>query len=320
MKQIIGFWLLFSTPFGAIAQELEAYMLNNIAVIEHRVQGGETVESVSRLFNADKMLVTRLNNLGEESGVRDGQVLVVPVSQSLKAECSGPNCVKIYHKVAPKEGLYRIGLNYGNIKTPQLKQLNNLDQESVSIGQRILVGYLEMDRAVNHQKSVKYNTQELKKGEGQNHLKKQAESESVLGASAPVTKENLSKVAAQTKAVSEPLTESQTPAPNQLQYAGKGFFESQFLDGKNNIDLEAACFKSLSGWEDGKFYVLMNGVDAGRIIKLHNLQTNQYVFAKVLAPLPAIKKNNHISLRMSNATAAALGIGEEAELTVRVQY
>ena len=70
---------------------------------------------------------------------------------------------------------------------------------------------------------------------------------------------------------------------------------------------DAATFKSTSGWQDRKYYVLMNDVTPGTIVKLSS-GNSKVVYAKVLGSIPEMKENNGLLLRVSNAAASYLGI------------
>lgn len=75
---------------------------------------------------------------------------------------------------------------------------------------------------------------------------------------------------------------------------------------ENTKSGEAATFKSTSGWQDKKYYVLINDVAAGTIVKISS--DNKSVYAKVLGSMPEMKENNGLLLRVSNAAASYLGI------------
>lgn len=81
---------------------------------------------------------------------------------------------------------------------------------------------------------------------------------------------------------------------------------------------EAGTFKSTSGWQDKKYYVLMNEVAPGTIVKL-SASTNKVVYAKVLGAMPDTKDSDSLILRMSNAAASYLGI-IDPKFPVQVTY
>jgi LysM repeat protein len=70
---------------------------------------------------------------------------------------------------------------------------------------------------------------------------------------------------------------------------------------------DAATFKSSSGWQNKKFYVLIDNVQPGTILKISSVD-NKVVFAKVLGSMPEMKENRGLLLRLSNAAASYMGI------------
>ena len=86
----------------------------------------------------------------------------------------------------------------------------------------------------------------------------------------------------------------------------------------NNKSGEAATFKSTSGWQDKKYYVLMNDVGPGTIVKIASME-NKVVYAKVLGSMPDMKENNGLLLRISNAAASYLGI-IDPKFPVQISY
>ena len=81
----------------------------------------------------------------------------------------------------------------------------------------------------------------------------------------------------------------------------------------------AGTFKSTSGWQDGKYYALMNNVEVGTIIKVIAPATQKSVYAKVLGQLPEMKESEGLTVRISNAAASELG-EPEGKFNVEVNY
>lgn len=81
---------------------------------------------------------------------------------------------------------------------------------------------------------------------------------------------------------------------------------------------DAATFKSTSGWQDRKYYVLMNDVTPGTIVKLQS-GSGKVIYAKVLGSIPEMKENNGLLLRLSNSAASYLGIFDP-RFPVEVSY
>lgn len=91
-----------------------------------------------------------------------------------------------------------------------------------------------------------------------------------------------------------------------------GVFGSVFVQEVEDKSLvnkagEAGTFKSTSGWQDKKYYVLINDVQPGTIVKVSTLE-NKAIYAKVLGSLPETKESKNMLLRMSSAAASHLGI------------
>lgn len=72
------------------------------------------------------------------------------------------------------------------------------------------------------------------------------------------------------------------------------------------LTMESSIFKTMSGWDDKKYYVLANGIPEGTIVRL--TANNKSVCAKVLGSLPTMKGDNGLQMRVSNAAAATLGL------------
>lgn len=146
-----------------------------------------------------------------------------------------------------------------------------------------------------------------------------------------VTTENAAPAPAKEEPVKKPETqptkkeESKKAADANVNVnaATTGTFEeiytSQALQKKANTKSgEAATFKSTSGWQDKKYYVLMNDVTPGTIVKV-SLSDNKAVYAKVLGSMPEMKENTGLLLRISNAAASSLGI-IDPKFPVQISY
>jgi hypothetical protein len=70
---------------------------------------------------------------------------------------------------------------------------------------------------------------------------------------------------------------------------------------------DAATFKTISGWTDRKYYVLINDVAPETIVRI-TAPNNKSICAKVLGPLQETKGANGLLLRMSNSAASTLGM------------
>jgi hypothetical protein len=90
----------------------------------------------------------------------------------------------------------------------------------------------------------------------------------------------------------------------------EGYFASLFSSQKKAATFEtlegtASVFKSVSGWEDKKFYILTNQLPIGTIVRITTTDLKS-ICAKVISSLPDV--SNSIQFRLSDAAAAILGI------------
>lgn len=331
--------LLFLS-LGATAQsDVQAETNGGKPYIVHTVGGGETLSSLGRMYKLSVADIASFNKMSAESGLKKDQTLRIPLTAANLSQTECSTCRRVYHKVQPKEGLYRIGLNFGNIKAETLKRLNNLSGESVDIDQNLLVGYLPSSAGTatarqTENRSVtpeppKETVAVITEKKPEPKLEPKEEPVRQQPTTQPVNPPPVSKQPEQPKK-EEPKREEakrQTTPPvivgtasNSNSTLGTGAFASAY-DGKMNVSKEgtAAVFKSTSGWSDEKYYVLMNNTTPGTIIKISSGTTSKTIYAKVLGELPQIKQNESVLLRISNAAASALGGGEES-MSVTVSY
>ena len=106
------------------------------------------------------------------------------------------------------------------------------------------------------------------------------------------------------------------PAP----HFGGGKFRDDFSDGGHTVRGAAGIFKSTSGWQDGKYYALINDIPVGTIIKITDQSTGKVVYAKVLGQMPEMKESVGLTIRLSNAAAAELGESDAGKFGVGVSY
>lgn len=127
-----------------VGQILRIPYVPRVAVVQtnkdyHTVAPGETLFSISRLYNLSVEDLKSINNLsvnalsvGQQLRIKNN-VVAVTVQPEVKT-----TPVVGYHSVAPKETLFSISRNYG-VTVQQLKEWNNLTGTNLEIGQLIRV-------------------------------------------------------------------------------------------------------------------------------------------------------------------------------------
>jgi LysM repeat protein len=148
-------------------------------------------------------------------------------------------------------------------------------------------------------------------------VKKEEPVKTVAVPATPVVKEEVKAVAKV-----EPVVQKQEATSD----ADHGFFKSHFdqqvkaAPAIKNATVTAGIFKTASGWQDAKFYLLIDGAASGSIVKLVNPENSKVIYAKVLGEMNGIRQNEGLDMRISNAAAAALGIADTEKFILQINY
>jgi hypothetical protein len=86
------------------------------------------------------------------------------------------------------------------------------------------------------------------------------------------------------------------------------------------MTVTSGIFKTTSGWQDAKYYLLIDKVEPGTIVRITNPANNKIVYAKVLYAMEGIRQNEGLDIRISNAAASALDITDIEKFIVKVNY
>jgi LysM repeat protein len=286
--------------------------------LEHKVQPKENWFSVGRVYLISPRVISTFNNLSMDKGLSIGQLIRIPLTadnfnQSDNAAFTGP---AIVHTVLQGEGLLRLA-NVYKVTMEQLRKWNRLSTDQLKVNSNLIIGFLQTPDAGDIQPaaSAAKVSQAANPVAPQSNSRKSDESAKPV-VPAPVQTQQTT-TAAQPKPI-QPATK-QTPAvvnqtANVGVNAGIGYFASLFTsqskDGKQQkMETPAyGVFKSTSGWQDGKYYVLMNSVVPGTVVQITAKNTGKQLYAKVLGAVPPGKESEGLLLRISNAAASALGV------------
>lgn len=260
--------------------------------VQHKVAPKENWYSVGRLYFLSPRDIASFNNLTIEKGLGIGQTLKIPIS-SANFSSSASAGIPVVYKVKQKEGLLKIANEYG-IEIGQLRKLNELNSDNLKIGTSLVIGRLTSGGTSAHQSSISSTI-------------------SVVSSSASAS---ASQEVPQKPAVST-TTQSQYSYRSPSGYFLNSFQQQATVGKEHQLENPAyGIFKSSSGWQDGKYYVLMNGVLPGTIVKLSSNRTDKIVYAKVLGAVPQGKESEGLILRISNATASILGVETEGKISL----
>ena len=359
MKSIL-FFLLFTFSLCAHAQQPKLYASKNERgiYIEHKVQPKENWYSVGRTYAISPKEIALFNDLNLDKGLSIGQMLRVPLNSNNFSQNANNIGVPVYYTVQPKEGLFKVASTYG-LSLAGIKNLNGLNTDQVNIGSQLVVGYIGTTSQVissSTPTSVASTTTATTASNTSNTASttnststKTASSQTTLITPSVVNTSTQKTQPAVSTAVQKPVVVTEKPKEETPKVAPKAVekgnqpkvqntevkpavagsnnyfatgFNQQSKEGKEQ-KLENpvyGIFKSSSGWQDGKYYILMNDVVPGTIVKLTLNETGKTVYAKVLGAVPPGKESEGMALRLSNAGAAALGMQEGSSASVVVVW
>ena len=327
--------------------------------LQHTVVAKENWYSIGRLYNIPPTALAPYNKLTMKQPLSIGQQLQIPLvagnfSQNGQ-KVAGESLVPLYHVIQEKEWMYRISVNHNKVPIANLEKWNNINKDQVRAGMHIIVGYLKVKTAlsalatrtggapvvtgtpvsgkpvVNADAGVPAGVTPAEKSTDKPvEAAAKPIDKPVEGAAKPVEKPADKPVTSATKPADgagkpadKPVTTVAQPIEKPVSSTGKsfngGFFKTDFTDGGKSAEGAAGTFKSSSGWQDGKYYALMNNLPVGTIVRVTVSSSGKSIYAKVLGQLPDMKESAGLTIRISNAAAGELGEGD-GRFNVTVKY
>ncbi|MGE5521680.1 MAG: LysM peptidoglycan-binding domain-containing protein [Candidatus Dadabacteria bacterium] len=317
-KSILLAIISFCFFFGFAQEPLIAEHSPRGLYLNHTVSPKETFYSVGRMYNVPAKEIAAFNGLDMAAGLVIGKVIHIPLTTanfSQQVSTGQP----VYYVVGAKEGLYRVSLNSNKVLMASLRKWNNLASDKLETGQKLIVGFMTSPSQVATKKVEQPVAVEPKK---EVVVENKPEGPITLEEK-PVTKKEKTEEPKQEtafKTVSNPVQPSYTNDGN------GGYFKKQFdlqvkdQPASKDEQVTTGIFKTASGWQDAKYYALMDNVEPGTIIRIINPNNNKAIYAKVLDKMSGIRQNLGYDLRISNAAANALQINDTEKFFVRVNY
>ena len=291
--------------------------------LEHKVMPKEGLFPLGRIYNVHPRHIANFNGIDFNKGLVLGQLIKIPLSDSNFNQKTNQG-VPVYYKVGEKEGLMRVSTIHNKVLMENLRSWNNLSNDNVNFGTTLVVGYL-----VSKEMKAAVPVTEVKKEEIVKEAKKEPVKDESNVVEQPVIKTEESKpveIVKKEEVKQQEKTTGITPAVK-IETSEEGYFKWHFEQQakqhsavKNDKTVTSGIFKTTSGWTDGKYYLLINGVVAGTIVKIINPTNNKSVYAKVLGQMEGINMNKGLDIRISNAAASGLGITETDKFIVKVNY
>jgi LysM repeat protein len=331
-------------------------MVNGVSpalYLMHTVAPKENWYSVGRLYNVSPKEIAPFNNLTIDNPLAISQEVKIPLlAANFSQNGTRGNdevSVPIYHIIQDKEWMYRISTNYNKVPIENLEKWNGISKDQAKTGMKIIIGYLKVKSDLSAFASRGVSTVKVAVAPEKTNpppttatAAPATTSTAPASTTAPVTtnppvaimpeKKSDPMVGKQDKKEEKqisPAEEKQVIASNPVVQptanntvsasGGAGYFKSIFDATGKSVSGSASVFKSTSGWQDGKYYALMNNVAVGTIIKVSNPINNKIVYAKVLGQLPDMKESVGLTARLSDAAALELGTNS-TRFSVEVKY
>ncbi|HWV66342.1 LysM peptidoglycan-binding domain-containing protein [Chitinophaga sp.] len=309
IKPILSIALFGFSAVAAQAQDtLEVQGTSPALYISHVVKKGENFYSLSRAYGLSPKEIAAANKVNMEQGLQLGRKLHIPLTAanfSQKADASGK---PVYHKVAEKETLYRVSVNYNKVPLDNIRQWNSFSGDGLKKDSYIIVGYVKAggstaeatprpekvkEKATPAPEPVVLSTPPPPPPAVKETPKKEPESIPAEETSSPVA--------------STPAPVKSTPVSSSTDF--EQLYEQQTKGGKKTTSEKGpgTWFKSNAV---GKYYALHNTAPRGTIIKVTNPLNGKAVYAKVLDVIPQMKANAGLIIKLSDSAMQALGSNE----------
>lgn len=322
MKKFLSLTAILLCSYFVFAQnELLVQSNGKQLYINHKVAPKENFYSIGRAYSISPKEIESFNELDMTKGLSIGQTIKIPLNANNFSQ-SIDKGKAVYYVVEQKEGLYRVSLKNNNVLMADLRKWNHLSNDKINPGQKLVVGFLMSSNADNMVAASKtHETKQI------TEEKKPEEKKAI------VTPKQDNAVREEPRKQEEKKVESpisvpikQISNPTAVTDANGSYFKSQFdlqvksQHAKNDVTASAGIFKTASGWQDGKYYALMDDVEPGTIIKVVNPTNGKTIYAKVLGEMSGIRQNQGYDVRISNAAASALDVSDTDKFIVRVNY
>lgn len=301
----------------------------NLSPLTHIVANGETLSKIGSDFNVSAEAIRKWNNLSSDN-IAPGTPLIIGYLKSNNAQFSGSTVRNDNSPVANAGQPVQSSPGATETKpgaTEAKKDKSSVFGDSATVRENkentsITRSREESDKSINEtQKTSPDLSSTAAEKDTAITVATERSKQSGNTPTAPVNEELQKKQETsslkndQSKIPDQGTSKTNTSIPGSFEdiYALQASKKSQ--DTKSG---EAATFKSTSGWQDKKYYVLINDVKPGTILKITSLY-NKVIYARVLGSMPEMKENKGLLLRISNAAASNLGI-IDPKFPVHVSY
>ncbi|MBC7848893.1 MAG: LysM peptidoglycan-binding domain-containing protein [Chitinophagaceae bacterium] len=306
--------LLTISVAGMSQAKLQVHGTSPSLYVVHTVSAKENLYSIGRIYNASPKEIAPFNSTSMDKALAIGQQLRIPLNAANFSQdgkkATDELFVPVYHTVQDKEWMYRISTNYNKVPVENLQKWNGVTNDQLKSGMQVVVGYLKIKQSQSSLASMGVNKIPI------------ATLPPTVAKEPPVVEDIARKDPPPPVTTTEQATKIEEVKPETTQESKPvevhpvvsstpvkgGSFKKLYSESGNGTAGNAGIFRSTSGWNDSKYYALMNNVPVGTIVKVSFSSTNKSVYAKVLGQLPEMRESQGLTIRISDAAAAELGV------------
>jgi LysM repeat protein len=233
--------------------------------LNHTVSPKENFYSIGRLYDIPAKDIAASNSLDMNNGLSVGQTLMIPLQPSNFTQINN-NGTPVYYVVGEREGLYRVSLKNNGVLMANLRKWNNLSTDNISVGQRLIVGYITSTELASHTPAAAPVREQSVIEEKPKPQPQPVQTETARKAVPEAAKPQ------PTQTATTATTSNVRPQQAVVRDSNGGYFKSQYDQqtkaGGNDKEVMATSgiFKTASGWQDSKYYALIDGVEPGTIV------------------------------------------------------
>jgi len=342
MKKLMVFSILSLCYSFSFSQDLVLKSGSKGLYLEHKVAPKEGLFSIGRIYNVHPRHIASFNSIDFNKGLAIGQLINIPLTDTNFKQTVNSG-VPVYYNATSKESLANISVK-NKVPLANLRTWNDIKVDNVSPGVKLIVGFLItnqlQDRVVTITPKTNVEEESVSNVKKAEELKKQTdEPKKDIVKTEPVNKEpeikkeEPKKTEQEIKNETPPVAKEEKKAepvivkqPETISNDGTGYFKNNFYQQVKTSPLTkdqtvtSSIFRTQSGWQDAKYYLLINGVEPGTIVKITNPSNSKTVYAKVLYSMDKIRENQGMDIRISDATASALAVSETDKFILKVNY
>jgi hypothetical protein len=292
--------------------------------IDHKVSPKEGIFAIGRLYNVHPKAIASYNKLDMALGLIVGQVIHIPLTDTNFSQVAGKG-IPVYYTVGDKETIQKVSNVNNRVSLQNLREWNKLQNDNLAAGSKLVVGYLltgENSTAATSSPKKEEPVKEKKEETGKETAVKQGSSTTKTEEDKPIVKNDPPKE--EPKKPEPVVKKSQSPPTAAVTIQGyfKNDFERQVrkTPASKSETVTSGIFKMNSKAQEIKYYLLIDGVAPGTIVRVINPDNNKAVYAKVLGGMSGIRQNQGFDIRISNTAAATLGITDTDKFIVQLNY